>query len=476
MYVESSSFFIRTLLTLSLAALSIQSTRADELPRVKIANGTLVDTEGVPLRGATFFVDLYGVPDMRDNEEMYHAYFKSIFEENKLSCVRIGPWMGDWKYDLANNEEHRKEYLYVIDKVVDWCAECKVYAIVNLHTQYKSEFNLEKAKAYWSLVAPRYKDQTHVIYELSNEPEPKSSLANMADAYCHVKSIAPDTHQILFSHVSAVQLSLDELPAATEGVDFTNASIGFHCYDNVLMNVVQWEHAQKIRAAGYPIICTEFLSLTNNNDMPIRYEALMHCMMRAEERKMAWVSWGPFAQYRNPNKKGWGNSALRYGPSLTAAMRRYGIDFTKGTQWPSDGRYRLKSVSAEVYLARATEGAWADVIVAKEADDSSSIWLLERFDGNMYRLRSADNDKLCLHGKFDDDKPWQSAVSAEFNNDWNSQKIQLLRTSEDTYQLRCRWGDLFFTANENGKVQSGPLTNELNQHWKLEPLTDANRK
>ena len=44
---------------------------ADELPRVKIADGTLVAPDGRPLRGAALFVDIYGVPDMRENEEKY---------------------------------------------------------------------------------------------------------------------------------------------------------------------------------------------------------------------------------------------------------------------------------------------------------------------------------------------------------------------------------------------------------------------
>ena len=50
---------------------------ADELPRIKTANGTLVSPDGRPLRGATFFVDLFGVQDMRDNEAKYREYFQS---------------------------------------------------------------------------------------------------------------------------------------------------------------------------------------------------------------------------------------------------------------------------------------------------------------------------------------------------------------------------------------------------------------
>ncbi len=439
---------------------------ADELPRVKVADGTLVAPDGRPLRGASFFMDLYGVEDMRENEEKYREYFQSIFEPHDLNCVRIGAWMGDWKYDIAGDEKHRTEYLYVIDKAVDWCEDSGVYAIVNLHIRYKTTVELQKAKAFWSVIAPRYKDRKHVIYELTNEPEPKSSLQHTPAIYAHVKSLAPQTHQILYSHVAATQLKVDELKSATKDVDFTNASVGFHCYDNVLMNTIQWDHAQKLRAAGFPIICTEFLSLTNNNDMPIDYKNLMHCMMRAEERKMAWISWGPFAQYRNPNKKDWIHNALRYSPDLEAAKFRYGIDFRKSPQWPDDGIYRIKSLGTDHYLARTSDNGWQPVRLSADVDDQT-LWRLKRFDGNMVHLFNPSARTQCLHGKFDDDRTWQKTVTADFNNEWNSQKFQLQRTGKNTYQICCRWGDLFLTADEDGTITTAPMNHQLGQHWEL---------
>ena len=439
---------------------------ADEPARVKVTDGTLVSADGKVLRGATFFVDLYGVPDMREQETQYHEYFNSIFKTHPaLNCVRISPWMGKWKYDVAGNEQHRKDYLYAIDTLVDWCAENGIYAIVNLHIEYNTNVELEKANAFWSLIAPRYKDRTHVVYELLNEPEPKTSLAVSTQIYQHVKSLAPKTHQIVFSHVAATQLTIEALAKATKGIDFQNASIGFHCYDSVLLNTKQWDHAEEIRAAGYPIICTEFISLTNNNDMPIEYDSLMHCMMRAEERKMAWISWGPFAQYRNPNKQGWTHNALRYSPDFTTALRRYGIDFTKGPQWPTDGNYRLRCLESDQYLARSGDGSWEAVTLAEK--DAPTVWRLERFDGNNYRICSGENEKIALHGKFDNDRTWQQTVVADRNPEWSSQKFQLLQTGNDTFMIRCRWGELYLT-NSDGKVRTAPRSNELSQHWKLE--------
>ena len=70
-------------------------THGQEPPRVKVADGTLVSADGKVLRGTPFFVDIFGVPDMQENEAEYHNYFNSIFKEHpEINCVRIG---GGWE-------------------------------------------------------------------------------------------------------------------------------------------------------------------------------------------------------------------------------------------------------------------------------------------------------------------------------------------------------------------------------------------
>ena len=72
-------------------------THGQEPARVRVADGTLVSSDGKVLRGTTFFVDMYGVPDLRENETKYHEYFNSVFKKHPdLNCVRVGPWMGVW--------------------------------------------------------------------------------------------------------------------------------------------------------------------------------------------------------------------------------------------------------------------------------------------------------------------------------------------------------------------------------------------
>ena len=447
--------------------------------RVVIREGTLYAASGEMLRGTTFFLDVYDVADMRKNEAEYKEYFASIFDQSGLNCVRICPWFGRWQYDIATNEHHQAEYLYVLDKVVKWCAENGAYAIVNLHIEYNTPVDVAKAKAAWNVLGPRYRDQPHVIYELVNEPEPASSLAGMSDLFRHVRRIAPETHLILFSHVAATQLTEEKLRIASEGIDYTNASVGFHCYDSVLQSTVQWDRATELREAGYPMICTEFISLTNNNDMPISYEHLMHCMMRAEERGLAWISWGPFAQYRNANKAGWTHEAIRYDETFFEQLAQFGVDFANGPTWPEDGAYRLQCASGDGYLENPSGQPWANVEVSADDDSTATVWTLQRIDGNIYRLKSKHGTSSYLHGDFTDERAWLETKTADSHADWNSQNFQLRRVEQGLYRLKCLWGDQFLTGHGRNNeseplkgVRTGPLNLDWkSQQWRLVPVT-----
>lgn len=467
-----SNFSIRVIVLVSLILGSKHSIA--ELKPVIIKDATLKTHDGEMLRGTTYFFDLYDAKDLRENEKQYREYFDSIFEKHPLNCVRICPWIGNWSYDIVDNPEHQKEYLYAIDTLVEWCRLNDVYAIVNFHIQYNTEVKLDKAKAAWDILAPRYHDQPHVIYELVNEPEPKSSLAVMGELYQHVRKIAPKTHFIVYSHVAATQFSIENLAESSEGIDFKNASVGFHCYDNNLLHAAQWDHAEKLRKAGYPMICTEYISLTNNNHMPISYKHLMHCMMRAEERNLAWISWGPFAQYRNKFKKGWTHEAVRYAPEFDTQLKEFGLDLKTGPNWLANGQYDIQVDWGNGFLTNPSKEAWQTIEVTKDAKPGSR-WNLKRVDGNIYRIQSSIGEKVYLQGNFKNEEPWQDLQTADDHADWTSQKFQLLRVKEETYRIKCLWGDLYLTGRnvsdseeKESNVRMAPLNKEwTSQHWRI---------
>jgi len=201
-------------------------------------------------------------------------------------------------------EGHKTDILYLIDKVVQWAEEDGIYAIVNLHTRFGTTTELNRMKDFWEVMAPRYKDKTHVVYELTNEPKTQfwtdtdfgdrgdretndSNLlidAVMADLYTYVRGLAPETHLILWSPNNPSALTVDRINAASDGIDYSNASVGFHIYEYTLGKAQQWDLAQEYRDAGYPTILTEFYSLSAADHYPIDYAHLITNIKTAESR------------------------------------------------------------------------------------------------------------------------------------------------------------------------------------------------
>ncbi len=96
---------------------------------------------------------------------------------------------------------------------------------------------------FWNIVAPRYANRTHVFYELLNEPVEWSAADYTAKdvrrfkvLFDRVRLLAPKTHIVVCSfatHISSPDRTTRdvafEMKAA--GIDFSNASIGFHPYN-----------------------------------------------------------------------------------------------------------------------------------------------------------------------------------------------------------------------------------------------------
>ncbi|MDA8743095.1 glycoside hydrolase family 5 protein [Rubripirellula amarantea] len=163
----------------------------------------------------------------------------------------------------------RDALLADFDTIVELAAERQMYVMINYHdvtgyqdpdfeeglNRHQSQFAYKTSKDYlfrfWSLIAPRYAHRTHVFYELMNEPVgyhpndySRQHVRDIVQTYHLVRALAPDTHIVLGSFTTPasfnersmlrVAYEMERYGAADpekNGVDFENASIGFHPYD-----------------------------------------------------------------------------------------------------------------------------------------------------------------------------------------------------------------------------------------------------
>lgn len=160
----------------------------------------------------------------------------------------------------AKWDELMQKTIAALDIWVTNAAQNGFYVIVDYHPV--GGIDMFDAREWWKVIGPRYKNYTHVIYELANEPVKwNSDLYTDADRafqremFQYLRGVAPDTHIILWSFAQSKVLNsggptMLDVVRATTGIDYGNASVGFHIYSLKDVNVNNLKRA-------YPTIQTE---------------------------------------------------------------------------------------------------------------------------------------------------------------------------------------------------------------------------
>jgi hypothetical protein len=115
----------------------------------------------------------------------------------------------------------------------------------------------------WKFYAPRYANETHVVYEIKNEPNLKAIDVNR-ECFKVIRQYAPETHVLCLSYsnirsgASRITNAIDELGDA---IDWSNASVAYHGYGT--SGEFQEDAIRTINDYGYAITCTEFWPANN---------------------------------------------------------------------------------------------------------------------------------------------------------------------------------------------------------------------
>jgi hypothetical protein len=224
-----------------------------ERGRVRIQNNTVVTDNGRLLRGAhgnctnKVYADLSWWERMRD--------------EFGLNVVRLDTRITS--PPDSNNLPDMKDLNAVfrdVDIAVDMAGKAGMYIVIDNHTSCCGKYNAELVRRFWEVAAPRYKDRTHVIYEVQNEPVKGANYSSTAiafqeDMYRYIRQRAPNTHIILWSAMYGANSSfLSKVESAD--IDYSNASVGIHPYHWEKQDP-QWQNVARLRDK-HPVIINEF--------------------------------------------------------------------------------------------------------------------------------------------------------------------------------------------------------------------------
>ncbi len=208
-------------------ALSVSTASAADRGRVRVLNGTVVSDLNTPLRGATDTL-IQGVD--RD-----WGFWRYLHEKLHLNAIRFGA--------KTNAAWPIEQQLPALDKAVNAAAANNMYLMINNSTK-RGEYNLAELIKFWSVVAPRYKNRTHVFYEMTSEPTQGGPhwgdaaqytdkvRADLMTVYRLMRAAAPNTHIVMFSGGNLYPdcTTYAAMVAKMRGIDWTRTSIGFHHY------------------------------------------------------------------------------------------------------------------------------------------------------------------------------------------------------------------------------------------------------
>jgi len=242
------------------AALSMCAWAGDFVPggpctRGRVTNNgtTIISDWGTLLRGACWALDMIKHTPPREDlaaiklcgVNCLHVYFE--------------------RYDAPYGNGGAGYNLDPMDTIVEWCRQESLYVIMTIGGSITGNWSEAKwadvnaIKAIWEIYAPRYADQTHVIYEIKNEPG--WAEVNIArTSYPVMRAAAPETHilQGSYSNVAGgpgrVLWPIDSLKGV---IDWSNASIAFHGYGAGATGEFQENVIKIVNDSGYAMTMTE---------------------------------------------------------------------------------------------------------------------------------------------------------------------------------------------------------------------------
>ena len=166
-----------------------------------------------------------------------------------------------------------------VDAIVAQARTNGLYLIMTIgNGAWNGNYNAAYITNFWKFYAQRYANETHVLFEIQNEPvawgppysspgaTPPGALDMEVAAYRTIRSYAPETPVLLFSYAvlgdsGGASAALTDIRAFNTNVFgnasavWTNEAVAFHGYAGAtaMSNAVS-----QIIAAGYPCFMTEF--------------------------------------------------------------------------------------------------------------------------------------------------------------------------------------------------------------------------
>jgi endoglucanase len=238
--------------------------------KIKDPEGNVVVLRGISLIDLGFLEAWQGgainmidrITDKNDSQGNSPGWYPKVIR------IPICP-ADDWPYPFSADDDSL--YNYLLRPVVDYCAGKDLYVIVDRHYCMDTWSEFAQVSEFWRYMAPRFANDSHVLFELFNEPINDVNgdwIGNATNDWLSVRADMQTWVDIVRSHapynlilVGGPIWSQAIGPAASYPIAGCNIVMVAHIYPgHWLDDDWSWWYANQIRtcAAVYPIMMTEW--------------------------------------------------------------------------------------------------------------------------------------------------------------------------------------------------------------------------
>jgi hypothetical protein len=184
-------------------------------------------------------------------------------KNNGFNTIRVC-WIDPWYKDHNHSYWKVSEVLPYFDKCVENATASGMNIIINFHgvgsqQEFDTNYTFGFEKEFWDSIAPRYKNNDLVYYEIANEPTFQMNdylkpvfKQNLMKIYNNIRVLAPERQILMFSFNTIASDIVNVVENYKNELNWNYTSIAYHMYNSTSSTAV------KTLMAYHRVICTEW--------------------------------------------------------------------------------------------------------------------------------------------------------------------------------------------------------------------------
>jgi hypothetical protein len=217
-------------------------------------------------------------------------------KDNGYNTIRVC-WVDPWFKDHNQDNWKVSEVLPYFDKCVQNATETGMNIIINFHNvgaqqEFDTEYLFELEKEFWDSIAPRYKNNDLVYYEIANEPTFKMAdylkptfKQNLLSIYNNIRTAAPEREVLMFSFSTIANEIIEVVEEYKESLDWDKTSVAYHMYNSNSSEAVQ------TLMAYHRVICTEWNYDHVEKEYIRQVDGFKQNSETLEKIRSGWIDW-----------------------------------------------------------------------------------------------------------------------------------------------------------------------------------------